>query len=768
MKQLDLKKTKEEEVAGGDLLSSLDSPAAKMASRKGAGLDAGVVERMGVRWTKIAKASRVIPHGGKGEGAGVVGGEAKAYTFRIFELSKVAVPKFILDKGMTSGGQQKVQVHLTATLFDTEKKKFFGSTWAGKRLDMAKCCKASNDQVKWNGQEAAKACNIELGPDYGFSFCSAANLENVRLAVEIVMTEVDPTGSIRGQEYSICWTAMKLSAKRDLEKFVYARAAEGELMTGTPIYFGTPRVLMYVGADPKLLSKAKVEKAEARHILMTHLKLEEAAKALMVQDELVDGLDLWCVPGLNDQARIMDSAGAKVAASCPIALHSLTVDAGDGLEARLEEYIKVSSGQSFNFKELCVEVGVHNGRRFIGSEGLHKFAMSKSGSKWTVKEQIKLDGYIPNNAIAVVILVHAVGSMKDDDDTRVCIGWLPVVAVEAAGDKGPIVTGDYSTSLLSQAPMPCVSHALVYSEGDVRPKLTMTLKNVGGGFAEVPMSKKVSEAKALREAAAAAAIEEGEWESDDEPAPSERSKVASHKGTASASGKASSAAPSDADLAETASAAAPAPGGRAPILEPAQAAAAAAPAHKAVVNSKGELTEFTLACNTSALPGESKGIVEVDALEMDMNLKDILKVIYPRPLPHPQPLFSMILSCLVFSYLVLKRPGCYRRGLILTCVVLCLHNRSLRRSSGARSPFATLPLTSQATQCRRSRSTPRPSSTHSRILSKTISEASKCTMAVWRWRSTPPTRLRQPRLSLLRRRAAPLPRRRQPPPRPLH
>lgn len=601
-----------------------------MAAKRGALPDAGVVERMGVRWTKIAKTVRVIPWPGSGESSTGNVGEAKAYNCRIFEMNKVSVPKFILDKGMGTGGAQKVQVHLTATMFDTQKKTFFGSTWTGKRLDMAQCCKASTDKVKWNGQEAGSACSITFGPDYGFSFCTAANMENVRLAVELVMTEVDSTGTIRGQEYSVCWSAMPMNAQRDIEKFVYARAAEGEVSSLTPIFSGTPRVLMYVGADPKLLAKAKIEKAEAKHITMTHFKLTDAAKILMVQDELVDGEDLTCVPGLNDQARIMDAIGAKVAASCPLALEDLHVDCGDDFGTRLEAYIKASSGQSFSFKELCAEIGVHNGRRYLGSPQLHHFPMAQlSASKWSVKGEIKLADYIANNAVAVVILVHAVGTMGGDGNSRVCIGWLPLVPVEVAGVNGPIVTGAYEAYLIQQAPMTCVSHALVYADGQKRPRLRVKLRNRGTGHAETSMTKKVEEAKALKEAAKAAALEADEYFEEEETV-SERTKVPSHRGAASSKASASMApTDDDADMRSLTSAGA---GSRAPVLEPAEPAKAP-PSHKAVLNSKGELFEFTLACNSAALGG-SRGIVEVDALEMDMSLADINKVpFFPSLLP---------------------------------------------------------------------------------------------------------------------------------------
>eukprot|EP00282_Hemiselmis_andersenii_P016660 CAMPEP_0114133992 /NCGR_PEP_ID=MMETSP0043_2-20121206/13920_1 /TAXON_ID=464988 /ORGANISM="Hemiselmis andersenii, Strain CCMP644" /LENGTH=321 /DNA_ID=CAMNT_0001227603 /DNA_START=73 /DNA_END=1035 /DNA_ORIENTATION=+ len=310
-----------------------------------------VVEKLGVKWTKLAKTCRVVPWPGAADGAG----EAKTYNFRVFEIGKITVPSFLLDVEKETKGAKKVQVHLCGTMFDTQRKAFFGNTWTGRRLPLSECCKPAADKAKWNGQ-AARTCTLDFGPNYGASFLSAANLENVRLALEVVMTEMDATQSIRGQEYSVCWTPMKMDAKRDLDKFVYSRN-EADVASDTIMYSGTPRLLAYVGTDAKLLGRAKVDKSECKHITMTHEKLSEAAKALMCPDDLVCGDELSLVPGLSDQARLMDANGPRVLPACPVSLEHVAVEVGDLFGNKLEEYIKASSGHDFKFEGLVLEAG---------------------------------------------------------------------------------------------------------------------------------------------------------------------------------------------------------------------------------------------------------------------------------------------------------------------------------------------------------------------------------------------------------------------------
>jgi hypothetical protein len=550
-----------------------------------------LMDRHSMRWTKLAKTCKVIPWPGRSNDS-----TKSAYNCRIFEVSKVPVPRFLLDKAENSK-TQGVQVHVSGTMFDIERKCFFGSTWSGRRLDLKSCCKREAGKgSKWNGSDALP-CTIELGMNYGFSVYTAADMANVQLAVEVIMTEVDSTGSIRGREYSVCWTILRMHGKEDLNSFSF-KLDDTRIVRDSPVYLGTPRLLLFVGADPKAMTKAKIDQAGCKHISLTHTTLGQAATSLMAEDELVSGEELLIVPGLTDQARLMDAKPAKVAPFCPLSLAQPKIHVHTAIETVLEEYIKAASGRNFRFKTLLLQIGVHNGRRYIGKGAQDIVLNQASEGEWVPKGDIVLEDYVANNMVAAVVLLQAKGSMEGDDNIRVCLGWRPLVFVEENGDKGPLIVGEHTFHLTTAPPIPSVSNSLVYSEGVEGPKVSFTL----GKDAKAPASIATVQITDSRFA-------EGLKKDSAHPTVSRTDGAKSTEISQQSEGSATSSRPESRDGSVQG--------------DDVDADKAKNKGYRPVINMDGELEKFSLVCNVSDL-GKGQSAVQVDGLDMDGSYTELL------------------------------------------------------------------------------------------------------------------------------------------------
>jgi hypothetical protein len=292
-------------------------------------------DKLALRWSKLARTRKIVPLGdAQASGADTM------YQCMLFELEKVPVPKSLLDTIEGKDKKQKVQMHINATLFHTKAPgngAFFGNTWSGARIDLDdKCLTREKGEAKWNGNPAV-LCSLKLTESesrYAFVFHTKANMADVRLAVELVMTVTDMKGEIRGQEYGICWGILPMAAKMTTADFSSKKqegTAEASLFTGTP------RLLLFVGADEELLGKknARLAGAKFKFVSLRHVKAEATVMDLINPYELVGGSDsvLSVIPGLKDKVGAIEagSGSLKRGSNCALVLKNLSVKVADGL-----------------------------------------------------------------------------------------------------------------------------------------------------------------------------------------------------------------------------------------------------------------------------------------------------------------------------------------------------------------------------------------------------------------------------------------------------
>ena len=399
------------------------------------GPEDAAAEKLAVRWSKLARTCKLVPL------ADAQASETDAmYQCMLFELEKVPVPKSLLDKIESKDKKQKVQMHVNATLFHTKASgngAFFGNTWSGARLDVDdKCLTREKGDGKWNGNPAA-LCSLKLAATdspYAFVFHTKANLADVRLAVELVMTVTDIKGEIRGEEYGICWGILPMAAKMTASEFS-SKKQEG---TGdASLFAGTPRLLLFVGADEDLLGKknARLNGAKFKFVSLKQTKADEKVMDLINPNELVGGNDpiLSVIPGIKDKAGPIQAGGGslKRADSCKVVLKNLSVKVADGLGERIAASLK-TTGKSSKLLGVLLEIGVHNGRRFLGAP--KEVAMEKGAQKgeWVCQKDHKISDYVLHNMVALVVLVHASVEL-DRQKGKMCIGWARIVPTENTG-----------------------------------------------------------------------------------------------------------------------------------------------------------------------------------------------------------------------------------------------------------------------------------------------------------------------------------------------
>ena len=423
------------------------------------------VDKLALRWCKLAKTCKLVPLGD----AEATGTHAM-YQCMLFELSKVPVPKFLLEKIDSADKKHKVQMHINATLFHTKKGAFFGNTWSGDRETVDDKCmtRTKSPDAKWNGHPAVQ-CTLTLGgkSPYAFIFHSRADLADVKLAVELVMTVTDIKGEIRGEEYGICWGVLPMAATKNAADFSSKKEDD---MRNSPLFAGTPRLLLFLGADETVLKKQKnavLAGAAFKFVSLKQAKADAAVMHLINPNELVGGRDatLAVIAGLKDKAGAIEagSGSLKRAAGCVLVLKNMSVKVAEGLDARLISHIQRSTGKSGKMLGLVMELGVHNGRKFLGD--VKEVALEKGGGKgeYSAKKDLKLPDYLPHNMVAVVFLVFAsveVGGEKG----KMCIGWVGVVPTESTAATGPLLVGNVKVHLKTAPPMPCISNAVVFGD----------------------------------------------------------------------------------------------------------------------------------------------------------------------------------------------------------------------------------------------------------------------------------------------------------------
>lgn len=438
-----------------------------------------VLEGMSKRWAKLASSSRVVPHA-RPAGEGPIAG----YNARVANFHDVPVPKFLLSKA-DDVKNFKVHAHVQATMFDIKGKVFFGNTWSSKGCDVKKATRGAD--TKWNGMPAS-VCTIDVSEHCSIYFASSASMAETKLVLELVMTVLDPTGTIRGEEYGICWAAvpMTVATTKDASKFSIERDASQ--LTKSHVYSGTPRLLLF-GSDDKALDKAMVARAEVKHVTINASKLAGPALAMLVNNELVGSSET--VPGL---ARIEEPQPAKPA---PLSVSAIEVKVADGIEGRLIEYVNKTTGQKIEVAGFSLQLGVHNGRRFVGSEETAVVKLKASaGGRLSADPQGEasfLESFIVAGAVSVVALLHA-NVKADGKDTKVCLGWCPISVCHPEGDaEGPVVVGDVRLDMRRSAPMISVSTALVFADdGQPAPSLSAKVeKGKGAAYKTVTLKELV-------------------------------------------------------------------------------------------------------------------------------------------------------------------------------------------------------------------------------------------------------------------------------------
>jgi hypothetical protein len=319
--------------------------------------------KLASRWEKLVKTCKIVPLG-EAEASGT----DTMYQCRLFELSKVPVPKFLLEKIDTDKKRHKIQVHINATMFHAKKGAFFGNTWLGPRQTVDdNCLTREKIDAKWNGNPAL-LCSIKLAPkdeSYAFIFHTKANLADVRLAVELVMTVTDIKGEIRGEEYSICWGVLPMEA--NLKDDTEFKSKKNEDATKASLFAGTPRLLLFLGADEAALSKqknAKLTSAVCKYVTLKHTKADPVVMELINPNELVGGNDatLSVIPGLKDKPGAIEAGSGplKKASKCVVVLSNISVKVGEGLNERVSKHVKHATGKSSKVLGMVMEVGMHN------------------------------------------------------------------------------------------------------------------------------------------------------------------------------------------------------------------------------------------------------------------------------------------------------------------------------------------------------------------------------------------------------------------------
>ena len=140
------------------------------------------MEKLALRWSKLARTCKIVPLG-----EAVEDRTDTMYQIQLSGLTKVPVPKSLLDKVDGSSKTYKLQMHINATLFHVKKGAFFGNTWTGKREDVdgSNLTREKGGDARWNGKPAV-VCSLQLPKSYACIFHTKANLADVRLAAELV------------------------------------------------------------------------------------------------------------------------------------------------------------------------------------------------------------------------------------------------------------------------------------------------------------------------------------------------------------------------------------------------------------------------------------------------------------------------------------------------------------------------------------------------------------------------------------------------------
>ena len=437
-------------------------------------------------WCDFAQQCKVVPsirpH---------VKGAEKAILFRIINIESLPIPKVLVDKSEKS--KDSVQLHLSATLFDTKAKgkdegSYLGNTWTGERKGLQECStpKTGVKDVKWNKRDSFVR-DVNFGSDYGFVFYTTQNVDDLRVVVECVATICEDKDGPR-EEYGICWCSFQIDSSEkagmDLQNPVAVKI--------DAVYFGTPRFLLFTEANQSQLKKARIEHASASFFSVKRDDLKQVALHLMVENELCGGGDprYGAIPGLISSTGPTDSTETKSIRGFVPLISSLSI-----LEEFEISFDETSFQFPYNFEkrlrsdilpvikgienvriELFMDVGVHNGRRFVGkspeSPCLNEYQiieLEKIGDDGYKAGRICLNHCMADSLISIIVLLRA--KIKSEDAvSNICVGWIPIVPWR----DNELVLGTYKVHLLSSTPFVSVSKLLTFQKGGMMDPIVLT------------------------------------------------------------------------------------------------------------------------------------------------------------------------------------------------------------------------------------------------------------------------------------------------------
>jgi hypothetical protein len=433
-------------------------------------------------WRKFAQQCKVVPSTNPCNP-----GNEKVILFRMISFDHLPIPKVLLDKSNKSS--ESVYFHLSATLFDSKAKgkdsgAFLGNTWTGERMKLSECCTLKTD-VKWNKRDSSLN-TVKFGSEYGFVFYTSQNTNDLKIVIECVVTIYDEKGSPL-EEYGICWCCCSLQSDvADTPKSVL------EPKKVDAIYSGTPRLLFFTDANLSQLKKARMEPVSASFKFMEWDDLKRKALHLMVENDLCGGGDraYGAIPGLvstvppqdsTDSTRIHGFVQLNSELSTLEEFEISLVETCFQLPSLFQQRLlsDLISANAIAAKDpkitYLADIGVHNGRRFIGSSSHSPYM---NGNRIIELERTAGDAYkigrvplrcMASNLISIVVVLKALIKSNDKVST-VCLGWISIVPWR----ENDLVLGNYNVRLIDSAPFVSVCKLPTFENAGKSEPLYMT------------------------------------------------------------------------------------------------------------------------------------------------------------------------------------------------------------------------------------------------------------------------------------------------------
>ena len=442
-----------------------------------------------------------------------------AVFFRITHFDDVPIPSLLLEKSKKS--QESVQLHLSATLFDTKAKgesagAFLGNTWIGKRKNLSECDVefAAVKESKGNARDT-QLRKLNFGIDSGFVFRTSLNLDDLKVIVECVVTifEKGTNGSLdpaSTETYGIFWCALPIKPVSDLPLEDTSDAAAALLKNCSvteSVYSGTPRLLFFANTEAQLKKAAKLGAASTKFICMKYEKLTKVFH-LMAENDLCGGGDniSGAVPGLvNIQASkstghgrsegfvTHDSADVETLEEFEFFLDENRFQVSYDLEKSILSYFAgqtpdITKEPSTKSIAMFMDIGVHNGRRFVGdgpgtsnvegiksTEGIQSVKLEKNEDGVWTTGCIKLKRCMASNMITIVVVLKA-SIRLERKESILCLGWIPILPWR---DKD-ILVGKLRANIRTSPPFSSVTKVLCYQDIGCTPPIFSTVLQYSG------------------------------------------------------------------------------------------------------------------------------------------------------------------------------------------------------------------------------------------------------------------------------------------------